>query len=91
MIHHSFFLVHFHATIVLAAVFQCNTTQGSCFFFFQKHVFEQLDQPVAGMPLVIEPLDDEILSGIEEDVSFIRDGKTSRKMSDPAATLERHL
>ena len=61
------------------------------YLVFRKHVFEQLDQPVAGMPLVIEPLDDEILSGIEEDVSSIRDGYTTLKMSDPAPTLERHL
>ena len=60
-------------------------------FFFRQRVFEQPDEPVAGIPSVIEPLDDEILSGIEEDVSSIRDGYTTRKMSDLAATLERHL
>ena len=34
---------------------------------------------------------DKILSGIDEDVSSIRDGYTAWAISDPSATLERHL
>ena len=45
---------------------------------------------VAPKGLLLPHSDDEILSGIVEDVSSIRDGYTARSISDPATAFERH-
>ena len=46
---------------------------------------------IAPKRLLLPHLDDEILSGVDKDVSSIRDGYTAWAISDPATALERHL
>ena len=97
----------FDATIVLATVSGCKCIKGLLGIQKMKHSRTDLQQAchwslshwlsipsnveTAPKRLLLQHSDDEILSGIDEDVSSIRDGHTVWAISDPATTLERHL